>query len=58
MTLQGVSLNSRRGVSVVSPSEADVMDRLEKRPRRTSVLITFGETNLKESPNHMMTLWW
>ena len=43
-----VSVSCRRGIlSVVTPPEAKATDRLEKKLRRTSVPIIFGETNLE-----------
>ena len=41
-------MSCRRGIlSVVTPPEAKATDRLEKKLRRTSVPIIFGETNLE-----------
>ena len=34
-------------MSVVTPPETDVVDRPEKRSKKTLVLITFSEANLK-----------
>ncbi|XP_075640274.1 uncharacterized protein LOC142612028 [Castanea sativa] len=44
----GVNLNGRQGIfSVVSSSEVKASDRPDKRPRRTPIMITFGETDLE-----------
>jgi len=47
-TSWGVSLKSWRGIlSVVTLTEANVIDRLEKRPMRISIPITFSEADLE-----------
>ena len=44
----GVSMSHRKGVlNVVTPPEVDIMSRLEKRPRKTSVPIMFSEEDLE-----------
>ena len=45
-TSMGVSVSCQRGIlNVVTPPKVDATDRLEKRLRRTSVSITFGEVD-------------
>lgn len=50
-TSMGVSLNNRRGIlSVVIPPKVNVADQPEKRPKRISIPITFGEADLEGTP--------